>query len=371
MLGGGNLPHWGVEAGETGHMALRVDDVDLQRDRALVHAHQSGDAAAFDDLYRRYFARLYRFCLKRTGDAYEAEEIAQEAFARAYRAMPSFAGERRFYPWLTVIASRLCVDAHRRNARTEPSADVDPGSVNGSDDAVFMAADIELLDLALKRLHPRHREVLALREQHGWSYKAIAEHYAVSLATVEMLIFRARQALKREFLSMAGPDARLAGIPAIAWLARRGVALRSRIAELAPALAGPVLAPTFSALLVAGSAAIFAGGGGMPSTAVASSSPPAASRIETPVADAPLASAGAHAPSPAAGGPAASTQEPVLRAKLAAELGKGDRGRRYAGEAPVGGDAGAAAIGADPAQVVDDTVGAVTSYTDQVTGASR
>src|SRR3982750_4446701 len=97
-------------------MALRLDDIDLDRDRALVERFQSGDAAAFDELYRRYFSRLRRYCEKRVGDPHEAEEVAQEAFVRALRAMPGFAGDRRFYPWMTVIAQRLCIDHHRHSA---------------------------------------------------------------------------------------------------------------------------------------------------------------------------------------------------------------------------------------------------------------
>src|SRR5437588_451531 len=52
-------------------VALRVDDVDLSRDRALVERYQSGDSAAFDELYRRYYHRLERFCRKRVGDSHE------------------------------------------------------------------------------------------------------------------------------------------------------------------------------------------------------------------------------------------------------------------------------------------------------------
>src|SRR5580692_582337 len=95
------------------------DDVDLTRDRALVELAQSGDIHAFSELYSRYFRRLVRFATRRVGDVHEAEEIAQEAFARAYRSLPNFAGDRRFYPWITVIASRLCVDSMRRQGRLE------------------------------------------------------------------------------------------------------------------------------------------------------------------------------------------------------------------------------------------------------------
>src|SRR5437763_1799340 len=165
-------------------MALRADDVDLARDRTLVERYQAGDADAFDQLYRRYQQRLERFCLKRLGDRQEAEEVAQEAFVRALTALPRFEGERRFYPWVSVIASRLCVDTHRRRARAVPTREVDSGFVDGEDERILAASDVELLTQAVTQLGPRHREVLQLREVDGWSYERIAGHYGVTLGTV-------------------------------------------------------------------------------------------------------------------------------------------------------------------------------------------
>jgi RNA polymerase sigma-70 factor (ECF subfamily) len=103
--------------------------VDLDRDRALVLRYQQGDQGAFDELYTRYYPRLHLYCRRRVGDIHVAEELAQEAFLRALRAMPRFAGERRFYPWMTVIAQRLCIDHHRSASRVEPAADIDTVSV--------------------------------------------------------------------------------------------------------------------------------------------------------------------------------------------------------------------------------------------------
>lgn len=231
-------------------MALRADDVDLGRDRALVEQYQEGDIAAFEDLYRRYYGRLFRFCLRRTGNPHEAEEVAQEAFARAYRAMPMLRGERRFYPWLSVIASRLCIDSHRRLGRTEPSAEVDPGAVEFGDHGIEAAVDHDLLREAMARLNDRHREVLHLREREGWSYQHIAEHFDISLSAVEGLLFRARQALRREFLAVAGPEAGLAatlplglGAGLAARLGRRLAGLKLRATEYAAGWANmPALA---------------------------------------------------------------------------------------------------------------------------------
>src|SRR5690349_10166861 len=96
----------------------------------LVLRYQRGDESAFDELYRRYYPRLHQYCLRRVGDTHAAEELAQDAFIRAMGAMLRFSGDRRFYPWMTVIAQRLCIDHHRRSSRVEPVAEVDLGVVD-------------------------------------------------------------------------------------------------------------------------------------------------------------------------------------------------------------------------------------------------
>jgi RNA polymerase sigma-70 factor (ECF subfamily) len=261
-------------------VALRVDDVDLVRDRALVERFQEGDPAAFETLYRRYFARLARFCQKRVGDPHEAEEIAQEAFTRALRALPTFEGERRFYPWMTVIAGRLCVDAHRRRGRSEPSSQIDLGVIEGGQEKIVDAVDVQILATALGRLAPRHREVLDLREQQGWSYQQISDHYGVTLGTVEALLFRARKALKREFMAVVGDEpggGAWAALPLVGGALGKVASWKARASAwasgLVPAVSGPALAAAVAVTAMTGAAVggvVLHGssGGGAPSAVV-------------------------------------------------------------------------------------------------------
>lgn len=212
--------------GEGRDVALRqeeltslCDDVDLDRDRALVERCQAGDSAAFGNLYARYYERLLRFCLRRLNDRHEAEDAAQEAFARAWKALPRFAGERRFYPWLTVIAGNICTDMLRRRSRSTPTDDMEltaqhPVGVveeDTSEELVLAAVDGELVHRALDRLSTRHRHVLAMREGSGWTYQQIADHEGVEIGTIETLLWRARQALKREFAAVSESKEALAG----------------------------------------------------------------------------------------------------------------------------------------------------------------
>jgi RNA polymerase sigma-70 factor (ECF subfamily) len=347
-------------------MALRADDVDLVRDYQLVTRFQAGDAAAFEDLYRRYFGRLQRFCQRRVGDPLEAEELAQEAFAKALRAMPDFAGERRFYPWMTVIAARLCIDAARRKGRTTPVPDPDVGAaVDDVGEHLVREVERDHLAAALDRLAPRHREVLVLREQHGWSYQRIADHYGVTLGTVEAVLHRARKALRREFLRLSGESRMLAALPVVGWLVLRLQVLRARAPELTE-VATPLAVKVASVVLAAGAAGLL----GRPdpgSPAVAAPAPAPRPAVAVASAPAPAAAPATSVPAPAAPARASGTATPATPPTTAPSRVltrvPPERARTFTDDAPVTVGVGPYSVGVDPREVVSGVQAVLDSLT--------
>jgi RNA polymerase sigma-70 factor (ECF subfamily) len=302
------------------------DDVDLDRDRALVERCQAGDSAAYGNLYARYNKRLLRFCLRRLNERHEAEDAAQEAFARAWKALPNFAGERRFYPWLTVIAGNICTDMLRRRSRSTPTDDLEltlcqPVGSTGDvacDEILMAAVDGELVHKALDRLSVRHRHVLTLREGSGLTYQQIADEEGVEIGTIETLLWRARQALKREFTVLSESKGAFAGfLIGVGVFARRGlVRLASRNAALQAGMGPGTLRNVFAGVAVtsaAVAAAIVA-----PHALAAShpAAPPAATTVSR------------HA---AAGGTSSNTSGPADAGPLATILGATSSGTSPSG----------------------------------------
>lgn len=341
-------------------MAIRADDVDLGRDRDLVARYQNGDPAAFDDLYRRYFARLHRYCQRHTADTHEAEEVAQEAFVRALGSMDRLQGERRFYPWMTVIARRISIDRHRKLARVEVSDEIELEPVDGGLDALFSSVDATNVRLAMERLGPRHRDVLLLREAEGLSYADIAAHLDVPMTTVEALLHRARKALRREYLAITGDARPFLGLPLLAGLGSRLARLRARVSdnwvELGMA-AAPVAAGTVAAVALLGPITT------PPATTTATSAGPGSSVVESigslPEPSTPVSMSGPTAP---AAGVAAPIRPDVAAGGVSVFFGPEgtDHAADRAADMPVGDKAGPTAAGADPVSLASDTAAFVT-----------
>ena len=354
-------------------MALRADEldpgaVDLDRDRRLVLRYQQGDTSAFEELYRRYYPRLHLYCQRRVNDAHASEELAQEAFIRAMRAMPRFAGERRFYPWMTVIAQRLCIDHHRRTSRVEPTDEIDLGVVEDEHEELFGSVDRGHLAEAMRRVAPRHREVLGLREEQCWTYQQIADHLEVPVTTVEALLHRARKALKREFLAVSS-GTRLASFPILGWVLVRMARIRARVSGhtangLVP-IAGSAVAGIAAVTLVI--APFVAPSSSTDHTAVSTSAPQlAAASTPAPTAQLAVAPATTDATTTTAASTRRATAAPSSdSAPLATagpvSVGTGDDAVAAAQQAnaqqPVLVDLHVIQVGANPQQTVEDTLG--------------
>ncbi|HZT66227.1 MAG TPA: sigma-70 family RNA polymerase sigma factor [Acidimicrobiales bacterium] len=340
----------------------------------LTHA-DAGEALGADDsdfaaLYDCYRSRLERYCTYRLRDRHEAEDVVQEAFARAWRHRHRYNG-KAFYPWLKVIASNLCTDVLRRRSRVEAHAEVEAtGHVAGGEEAVVASVERQMLGTALGRLNDRHRQVLQLREQSEWSYEAIADHHGVSVATVESLLWRARQALRREFALVAGEDGRLAALPVIGALLRR---IRSVWHPWARALTrfSPELGGLFgnAAAMAAIGAMMLAPLGSQPAdsthhpTARTAAIP--AGRVAPPTA--PL-SPSASALSPTSGwviSPRGEPAFPTVRQPAAAPIMTASSAAARAKQDPVNAGTAGITVGSDP-HALAATAGTAVSYVGQI-----
>jgi RNA polymerase sigma factor (sigma-70 family) len=140
---------------------------------------------------------LARYLLR---DEDEARDAVQDAYLRALAYFSGFrGGDGR--AWLLTIVRNTCLTRHQR-ARSAPATapfDEELHSPDGEHDNAPTAADLvpaESVREAVGRLPFEFREVVVLREVHGYSYKEIASVTGVPVGTVMSRLARARQRLR-------------------------------------------------------------------------------------------------------------------------------------------------------------------------------
>jgi RNA polymerase sigma-70 factor, ECF subfamily len=86
----------------------------IDPDAALVEQMRRGDAGAVEALVGAYGDRVYRLAIRITGNASDAEEIAQDALWTASRKIDTFRGTAAFGSWVYRITANTAYQKLRR-----------------------------------------------------------------------------------------------------------------------------------------------------------------------------------------------------------------------------------------------------------------
>jgi RNA polymerase sigma-70 factor (ECF subfamily) len=180
----------------------------------LVRRCLKDDGEAFRLLVERYQGEVYSLAVRLVGRPEDAEDLTQETFLRAFRALRRYDPTRPFGAWLHTIASRLCIDRHRRNraklvslTRPEEGTAGEERTIDLEDPGVTPEEQAERSELArrlealVQELPPESRAAILLRHQQDLPYEEIARTLGVPLGTVKARIHRARMMLKQKLLA--------------------------------------------------------------------------------------------------------------------------------------------------------------------------
>ena len=177
-------------------------------------AVREGDDSAFEELYRRYHARIAAYLRRMVRDDARVEDLTQDAFFSALRRIRSTDAEIAFKPWIFEIARNAAIDNWRRTSRAE-EVPVDEQELLRPADRLRLvgsaAPDAAVIDKerfvhlqgAFDELSEVHTRVLVMRELEGMSYREIAARLELSRSSVESALFRARRRLESEYADIS------------------------------------------------------------------------------------------------------------------------------------------------------------------------
>lgn len=173
-------------------------------DAELVRLARDGHSTAFEQLTRRWAARVLAVCRARVNQSTAAEDLAQEALLRGFEHLDSLAQPEKFGPWLRGIAVRVCLDwLHDRAAARVKLASQDDSYFDATDGAETPSQQVEREDsrerlmTEIDALPDELRETVLLYYFDDVTYVDLADLLGVSRATVNARLAKARELLAR------------------------------------------------------------------------------------------------------------------------------------------------------------------------------
>ena len=168
----------------------------------LVERAKQGDADAYAEIIGRHQEGVFRMAYLITGDAEDAEDVAQEALVKAYRALPRFRLGRPIRPWLLRIVANEARNRRRsvgRAVRLAPRIAQDHASVDAapSAEAAVLVREARANVLrAFDQLRDDDRRVIACRYFLDLSEAETAEVLSLRRGTVKSRLSRALSRLR-------------------------------------------------------------------------------------------------------------------------------------------------------------------------------
>lgn len=176
------------------------DDPSHTTELALLARAREGHADAMGELYTRYVDEAVRYARRTAGET-RAEDVVSESFLKVFRLLATGAGPtEHFRSYLYTTIRRTGIDLHRRT-QAEVSVPDDDLPLTVAEDATDDLAETELVLAALGKLPQSYREVLWWGEVLTLPQKEIAARLASNPNAIGALSFRAREALRQEYLA--------------------------------------------------------------------------------------------------------------------------------------------------------------------------
>ena len=176
----------------------------------LVAQAVAGREDVFEELVRRYQRPIAAYVYRMVGDYEAALDLTQEVFIKVYGSLARYRSEYKFSTWIYRIAHNAAIDHLRRHSLREQSLTDDVAgeprelivpngklSPEQESEREERRAEIERVVL---QLPASYRELIVLRHSHDLSYDEIAEVTGLPLGTVKNRLFRAREAMRQQFV---------------------------------------------------------------------------------------------------------------------------------------------------------------------------
>ena len=179
----------------------------------LMARYAAGEEAVFDELYAMLAPRIYRFCLRLTLRASEADDCFQETFLRLHRARSTYmTGSNALY-WAFAIARSVYLTRLRYwRRRPERLGDVQdvaehdallPADATSPESETLAAHMLDIVAVELGRMSEKNRSAYVLLKEENLSVRDAATLHGTTTDVVKQRAHRAYEQL-RAALDAAG-----------------------------------------------------------------------------------------------------------------------------------------------------------------------
>lgn len=177
------------------------------QDNLLMLQVKAGDLDKMGLLFERYHRPLFGFLYHMTSDTQTSEDLVQNVFYRMLKYRHTFTAEGEFHTWMYHLARNVINDSYRQNRNSMQHYDLEKyaervGGGTTADEELEKRQESEMLQRAIDKLSPEHKEVLIMSRYQELKYEEIATILNTTEGAIKVRVHRAMNELKKHFLKI-------------------------------------------------------------------------------------------------------------------------------------------------------------------------
>ena len=164
-------------------------------DDELVEQIRLGDEKAAENLIKRYYSPILRYCKWHCSNLERAEDLTQETFLKLFKNISGYKRKKKFKSYLYTIANHVCIDESRKVQAY--AIENDETIVNESDE-VLRIEDKAEVNYLLNFLSPEQKEAVILRFGEQLEFWEIAKVMGCNMRTAQSRVRSALRIMREE-----------------------------------------------------------------------------------------------------------------------------------------------------------------------------
>lgn len=168
---------------------------EIYSDDALVEQIRLGDEKAAEELIRRYYTSVLRYCKRQCFNLEKAEDLTQETFLKLFKNLLGYKEKGKFKAYLYTIANHLCIDESRKMKECSLENEEE---IRDECDELRRIEDKSEISYLLNVLSPEQREAVILRFGEELSFWEIAKVMGCNMRTAQSRVRNALKIMRKE-----------------------------------------------------------------------------------------------------------------------------------------------------------------------------
>ncbi len=168
---------------------------EMHSDDDLIEQIKHGDEKSAEELIKRYYTSILRYCKRQCFNPEKAEDLTQETFLKLFRNLSGYKGKRKFKAYLYTIANHLCIDESRK-IEVYPLENEE--EIRDASDEMRRIEDKAEINYLLNALSPEQREAVILRFGEQLEFWEIAKVMGCNMRTAQSRVRNALKIMRKE-----------------------------------------------------------------------------------------------------------------------------------------------------------------------------